>query len=92
MVSTVHYVVPSACILDFYRLVLSCAKQKATLFAFQNQNADIQQVLKSSVLIISSLNSSPHCNKVIVSYSGCSCLLASIHVILQQVVGSDLLS
>ena len=34
MVSTVHYVVPSACILDL--IVLSCAGEKVTLLAFQN--------------------------------------------------------
>ena len=45
MVSTMHYVVPSACILDFYRLVMRW--RKATLFAFQNQSVDKQQVLKS---------------------------------------------
>ena len=42
VVSAMHYVVPSACILD-----LSCAGKKATLFAFQNQSVDKQQVLKS---------------------------------------------
>ena len=47
MVSTMHYVVPSACILDF--IVLSCAGEKAMLFAFENQSVDKQQVLKSSV-------------------------------------------
>ena len=40
--STMHCMVPNACILD-----LSCAGEKAMLFAFQNQSVDKQQVLKS---------------------------------------------
>ena len=53
MVSTMHYVVPSPCILNFSRLVILQAKKP------RYSHFKIKVPIKSSVFVISSLNSSP---------------------------------
>ena len=90
MVSTMHYVAPSACILDFYRLVLRWRKSHAIriLKIKVPINNKFSRGQFSSFLLYIRVQ---HVNKVIVSYSGYSCRLASIPVILQQVVGWGLL-